>query len=380
MKGTPDNRPVETQAPEEFRPTEEMRLEDAAPAPEDVPPAPTDDGPAPSSQTPHAKGMEAIVARRREQIEREKGESERVGLQQPDIAPTPLEAAPPAPPPEDTPAPPPPPLPPVADLVPAARVHRIVVRGQQIEMSEEDMVRAAGMAIESEAARREAQQRPAPQPAPAPPPAPPAPIDRAVALEYAKAIQYGDEDAAADALAKMAEEITRRVTPQAPAVSADEIANQVYARVNSVNTMEGALQRFATNFDDIVSDTDATTLAAIKADQLRQQYQNAGIPRTIDEIMTEAGNAVRATRTRWTGTPAPATDPQTPTPPAPPAPTAPAPAANGARVAIKRATPQAPAASAATPPTEQGPRLTSGATGSQTVAWLRQTRGQPVYR
>ena len=328
--------------------------------------------------------MQAILAARRAQIEAERAAGDRAAGVLPD--PTPVAAdrvdtlpAPrePEPPPPASPPPPPPPEQRVAPEAP--RVHRIVVRGQQIDISEQDMVRAAQHAVEQEALRREAALLAQQQPPPPPPPQQPV-LDRSRLVEHVKALQYGDEETAAEALSQLSMEIARQVAP-APApppqqVDPNWIADQVYQRVNNVQTLQSALDRFQADYQDIVSDQEATELAAIKADKLRNEYNQRGEFRTVEQIMREAADSVRATKARWGG-PASGTAP-TANPPAQPAP-APALAANGGRVAIKRATPQAPAASSAPQPADT-PTLRSGVTGAQTVEWMRRTRGQPVYR
>ena len=365
-----------------FRPTETVRLEDALPLDPVESPQPEDDKPLPGSQTPHARGMEAILIRRREQIEQERLAGERAA----GVVPEPTAPAPEAPPLQTAiePTPPPPtpqpqytpPPEPQYTPPPQPRVHRIVVRGTPIDLSEQDMVRAAQHAVEMAAQQRDAeilrqQQPPEPQ------------FDRPRLVETVKALQYGDEDAATEALAQFSTEIARAVRPQyqqsqQQIIDPNQIADAVYQRVSNVQSLTDSLTRFQNDYADIVSDEKATRLAALEAETLKAQYEAAGIPRTVEQIMYEAADSVRSTISRWRGE-NPASTPGSITP-AQPARSAPALAANGGnRVAVKRSTPQAPAASSAPQPADT-PNVRSGVTGSQVVEWMRRTRNQPVYR
>jgi hypothetical protein len=326
--------------------------------------------------------MEAILAKRREQIEQERLAGERAAgvVPEPDRAPAP-EAPPLATAIEPTPPPPTPqpqyqaPPEPQYTPPPQPRVHRIVVRGTPLDLSEQDMVRAAQHAIEMAAQQRDQeilrqQQPPEPQ------------FDRPRLVETVKALQYGDEDAAAEALAQFSTEIARAVRPQQQAlqqqIDPNQIADAVYQRVSNVQSLTASLTRFQNDYADIVSDEKATRLAALEAETLKAQYEAAGIPRTVEQIMYEAADSVRSTISRWRGE-SPASTPGSITP-AQPARSAPVLAANGGnRVAVKRSTPQAPAASSAPQPADT-PNVRSGVTGSQVVEWMRRTRNQPVYR
>lgn len=381
--------PPDSPPPDSFRPTDTVRLEDAPPLePVAPPPSSEPDKPLPGSQTPHARGMQAILEARRKRVEDEVAAGERMaGRPEPtpvsvDVAPTvtpeprlaPEETTPlPAPEPRLAPEPPPQPQ---YQQPPQPRVHRIVVRGQAIDLSEQDMVRAAQYAVEQEANRREAVLREQQQPPPPPEPQ----FDRPRLAETVKALQYGDEEAATDALAQLTSEIARTIRPPAgppqqqidPAV----IADHVYQRVSNVQSLENALIRFQNDYPDIVSDAQATRLAALEAEDLRKAYEAQGIQQNVEQIMRTAADNVRATISRWRGGD-PATTPPTITP-VKPAPLAPALAANGNRVAVKRSIPQVPAAASAPQPADR-PNVKSGVTGTEIVDWMRRTRGQPVY-
>jgi hypothetical protein len=390
--------------PDSFRPTDTVRLDEAQPlepVDQQPPPSPdtSDQQPLPGSQTPHSRGMAAILARRREQIAREQEYGDRM-MGTPESTPVPVETAPPAPrtepepprqprsePPQrqvepaarqaaPAPEPPPPPQP------PQPRLHRIVVRGQPIDLNDQDVLRAAQFAIEQEANRREQEYLRQQQPPPPPEPQ----FDRARLIEHVKALQYGDEEAAAEALAQLGTEISRTVRP-APSQPVQQIdpaviADQVYHRVSNVQSLESALVRFQNDYADIVSDPQATKLAALEAEELRTAYAQQGINANVEQIMREAADRVRATIGRWRGgSAAPTPLPITPAPPAPANANGltSALAANGNRVAVKRSIPQVPAAASAPQPADT-PNVKSGVTGSEVVNWMRRTRGQPVYR
>jgi hypothetical protein len=327
--------------------------------------------------------MEAILVKRREQIEQERLAGERAAgvAQEPPPEPAPIESAPrrePEAPPPPRPPPQPEPQQPQYQQPqyqqPQPRVHRIVVRGTPLDLSEQDMVRAAEHAIEMAAQQRDQeilrqQQPPEPQ------------FDRPRLVEHVKALQYGDEEAAAEALAQYGAEIARNLRPapqpQQQYIDPNQIADAVYQRVSNVQSLTDSLTRFQNDYADIVSDEKATRLAALEAETLKDRYNAAGIPRTVEQIMYEAADSVRSTIARWRGE-TPASTPGSITP-AQPVRSAPALAANGGRVAVKRSTPQAPAASSAPQPADT-PNVRSGVTGSQVVDWMRRTRNQPVYR
>lgn len=373
----------------ELRPTEEARLDDAAP----IAPADTDaDETPPAARRPnrHDEQMREIVQRRNEKLAAERAEAAAQGFadQEPLAAIAPAPTAAPverpaaAPPPE--PAAPPSPAGPDAPSAPVAplRTHKILVRGNEIVMTDDDMRRAAELGVESELRIRQANatleearriaasgHQPIPSAGPSPPAAPlqaqtsePSGRDRAALLELVREIQYGDEEKAADAF----ERLTGH-QPQAQPADPDAMAREVYARVESRLGLQNALQTFGSEYAEIVNDPDLATLAANYVQQLRGHYAQTGTPRTELDLFREAGNATRQAMQRWSGS--------APQPTPDPAPASPTPQpAGGNRLTVKRNMPQAPAAAAqqVTPPPRQK-------TGSDIVNEMRRARGQPVY-
>lgn len=399
------NQPPGEQTPEpvvapadqtEIRPTENVTLEEAAPI---EPPAAE---PRQRQRSRRDEQMDAIVVARRAAIDAELAESVRQGLQAPpqldaEPAPTPTEpqeplpgspAAPAAPSPSAAPLQPG--VEPAAPAAPTVRTHRILVNGRQIEMPEQDLYRAAERGVYAEArvqhanatleeARRLAaasgQTIPGegrPLPAPAAPTATPAPsgLDSDAARELARELLYGDEEKVAEAVQRL---VQARQPAQAAPIDPRQIEEAVWNRLNGTRTLETALETFGREYQDIVADVDLTTLTAQYVQGYRNHYAQTGTQRSELELFREAGDAVRDRLNGWRGVAPAQPNGGQPTPATTPQPAV----APGARIAIKRATPQAPAAASA-PQEPATPPLRSGMTPSETVAWMKRTRGQPV--
>ncbi len=363
-------------------------LDDAAPVGE----AEHTDEPPPAERRPnrHDQAMVEIVARRRERLDAERAEGKAQGMaDQEPLAAAPAAGAP-ALPVEARPAAPSLAQPAAADGAPAptaepaapVRTHKILVRGNEILMSDDDMRRAAELGVESEARIRHANavleearrvaasgQAPIPSAGPSPPAAPqprspaePSDADRDAMRELARELLYGDEEKVVDALMR-----TRQpATPQGQPVDPDAMSREVYSRIESRLGLQNALQTFGSEYTEIVNDSDLATLAANYVQQLRAHYAQTQTPRTELDLFREAGNATRQAVQRWSGG-APLTDPN----PAP----QPQPAAGPSRNTVKRNMPQAPAAAAAQQVTP-APRQK---TGTDIVNEMRRARGQPVY-
>lgn len=326
--------------------------------------------------------MAEIVAKRNAILESEVAEGRAQGGEpEPEPAAPPQDALNPPAAPRAAAEPSPAPAAAAADATP--RTYKITVRGQQIELPEGDLIRAAEAGVHSQAALFEAQRyheealrlrapntdpsaRPSPPAATAPnPQAPPPGLTEDESLEIARALQYGDEKEVADAVRRM----TAQRQASQPAIDPAAIARDVHERVGSQLRLETDLRTFASEYSDIVQDAPLTTLAAQYVQQLRAHYNQVQTP--VDELtlFRQAGEMVRGDVQRWAGgtrQPEPAPAPQ---------PTTTAPSGESARTIIKRSTPNAPAAAGAIHTTPAQRAMTP----KDVVNWMRQKRGQPVY-
>lgn len=374
-----------------FRAADSVSLDDAAPAGDT---APEETPPAERRPTRHDEQMAAIVLRRRERIEAERAEGRAQGIADDREPPAVAAAAPGAPAPavdaRGAPAAPEQPSQPSAAPAPApaagapVRTHKILVRGNEIVMSDDDMRRAAELGVESEARIRHANAvldearrvaaasgQPIPGAGPSPPAAPPqAPAqappedDRDAMRELARELLYGDEEKVVDALQRV---VNRQ--PAQPGFDPEAMAREVYARLDSRFSLQTALQTFGSEYPEVVNDPDLATLTANNVQQLRAHYAQTATPRTELDLFREAGDATRKAVQRWSGgAPAPQPDPHR-------APVPPAPQPGQSRITVKRNMPQAPAAAAAQPT----PSAPSQKTGTDIVNWMRRARGQPVF-
>jgi hypothetical protein len=393
--GEQSSEPVLTPDAVNMVPAEPVTLEEAPPLAEPAAAPPE------RQLSRHEQQMREIAVRRREAIDAELAEARKLGMESPPLGAETPDPLPPSQEPQEpqaTPtaapdlppgaAPPPGDEPPPA--APTVRTHRILVNGRQIEMPEADLYRAAERGVYADASVRHANQileearrvaAASGQPIPGGGPSPasavptaqsePSGLDPDAARELARELLYGDEEKVAEALQRIAQ--PRQ--PAAPAIDPNRIAEDVINRVNGTRTLENALETFGREYQDIVADVDLTTLTAQYVQAYRQQYAQTGTPRTELDLFREAGNAVRGTVDRIRGGTQAQSNGGQPTPA--PQPAAMPAANNGARIAIKRATPQAPAAASA-PQEPATPQLRSGMTPSETVAWMKRTRGQPV--
>lgn len=388
MQTTPETPAVEPVATEtaapvaapdvtELRVTEQVSLDDAPPT---VTPEPAAETPPPARRpNRHTEQMAEIVARRKERLAAERAEGHAQGFpdQQPLAEPSIAEAAPPLraaaepkAPESDAQAPPQVPAGPV-------RTHKILVRGNEIVMSDDDMRRAAELGVESEVRMRQANtalaearrmaaasRQPIPSAGPSPPAATPQPAaeppdNRDAMRELARELLYGDEEKVVDALSR-----TIRPAPAQPSIDPAALANEAYARLEGRLNLQNALQTFGSEYPEIINDPDLATLGANYVQQLRSHYNQTGTRRTELDLFREAGSLVRQSVQRWRGD-LPIANPN----PAPPASAVPS------RVTIKRSMPQAPAASAA----QQATPAPREKTGTDIVNEMRRARGQPVY-
>jgi hypothetical protein len=383
--------PANTPAlPQAEQPTPAPEPQAPEPQPE---PQPEEGGRRPNR---HDDQIAALVAKRHERMRREQDEAVRQGLpaeppqnavETPSLDPA-QSTAQPQPAPQAPVAPQPQPAQPASAQPPGqpepVRVHKIRVRGRELDVPDEDFRRAAELGFETELRRIEAaRQTPQPQPSASPSPAPVAPpaqqqppsgLDLDAAREVAREHHYGDENKAAEAILKLAK------SSQGQAIDPNQIAEQAAAaamqRIQLQNGIYGDLNTFASEFPDVAKDEALATIAGNYVRQARQHYQQNGMARSELDLYREAGRYVTEKLTSWRG---PGQEQPQPQPAA--APAAPSNVVSLApqqqRTTIKRNMPQAPSAASA----RQAPAQTAPPTGTDIVNDMRRSRGQaPIYK
>lgn len=334
------------------------------------------------------KMMAEIVANRNAVLEKELAEGRAQGGE-----PEPEPAAPrqdalntPAAP-RAAPEPSPAPAPAAADGTGATvtdppRIHKITVRGRQLDMPEDHLLQAAAAGIDAQATLAEARriydeaqrlrgsaQDPSaghsspPAATPAPSSQPPSGIAEDEVREAVRLFQYGDETEGAAALHRLLE----RAQAQQPTVDMRAIAEQVRGEVMQGLQLRQDLTTIGTEYADIINDPRLAAIAGEDARQLRDWYVQGGVVKSEIDVFREA-----ADRTRQYVKDLVAVHSQAQPQPEPPAPTpAPAsPSGDSARTIIKRSTPNAPAAAGAIPMTP-APQAMSP---KDIVNWMRSKR------
>lgn len=268
-----------------------------------------------------------------------------------------------------------------------AQRHQLIVNGQAIELTQEELMRAASMGMAShqrfeEAARlrREAevianQNRQPVQPAQthsapagnAPPPV----LTDEEAKSFAQRLNYGSDEDQANAIRDVVTLAATRLGQQPnTALNPDELVGQATTRALAIIDHQTALQTVGSEYGEVFQDKYLSNMAGNIAAELRMKYVNLGTPKSNLDIYRESLGYVRDTYIKPAS--APQDDPAKNTSSVQAA----SPAANSSpRLERKRAAPQPPAAAnkvAAEEPVNQAP------TGSQIVAQMRKSRHQPV--
>lgn len=174
----------------------------------------------------------------------------------------------------------------------------IDIDGQQVYVTQEQMVHLARMgALANQALYAYNQNAPAnpsqPQ-APAPQPtreAGAAPVSKERIREIARAIQYGDEDSATGAIEGLLSEVVR---PQAPQVDLDAHERKIMAKWSAQQQLHADTNIIKTEYADVLGNPILADAAARQVASLRQQIVALGIQASDLDIYREAGNRVRA--------------------------------------------------------------------------------------
>lgn len=353
---------------------EQMKLEDAAPAPE----AQTSEDGEKRQLSPREMAMERILARRQEAIAKEVAHGVELeqearaiaGVEEPaedepvaDVEPAPVEAAKPV---EE-------PVAPAAPTAPSApSLVDVDVPGYgRMQVTQEQLVRLAQMGAVANAAMHQA---PAQVPvAPAAPVTSAPIIDDETAKAFARRLAYGDEAEGGKALQELITSVVQRAAQ--PAVDHTAIVNAAVHQSMQAQQFLHNMQTIGAEYPDIFGKPDETDpaalakhhrlsrLAALELTDLRKHYAALGHARSDLDLYREAANNVRSTL----GAPQsqPAVEQATST--------AIQAASSPSRLERKRAAPQNPTPVSRVASLGEQPRAPSG---SQIVAAMRKARGQ----
>jgi len=322
--------------------------------------------------SPRQAAMARIVERAEEQRQREKAIHREIARASGDDLPEETPAEEPAP--EPSPAEEPPPLPmAAAPEQPAPQKRLLNINGTNVELTDDEMAQLARMGAMASMQQRQVQQQPAQpaaQPAPQAQQQPAAILDNETAKALAKKVLFGDEESGAEAFQDLAAHLAR-LAPQAPAIAPEQIAanaaRQAYAQIQYENN----LHTVGAEFPDIFADDNLTLIAAKKVGELRQKYAVLQQPRTDLDLYREAA---KDTNDRYVRSVAPQSGAESSQPPAQAAPQA---TVQSDRLERKRAAPKIPAAANRTASMPEAPKAP---TGSEIVAWMKKTRGQPYVQ
>lgn len=252
--------------------------------------------------------------------------------------------------------------------------------GNELYVTQEQLIHLASMGVvanqalyqyQTQGPQQPPQQR---QPEPQRPSAPIVDDDRV--RQTVKAIQYGDEASAAQALTELVNHVVSRA-PAAPAIDAVAIGNYAAQRARLEAKLEAETQIIRQEYADIMADPDLAHLAAMKVAQLRQRNQSLGQQQSDLDVFREAGNLVLDK----IGKPRPGQQVQPPADAGQTAPQAPnivVRRSSGEIDARKRAAPRA--MSQVIDRRSAAPQAPRPPSGSDVVEMMRKARGQTSMR
>lgn len=268
------------------------------------------------------------------------------------------------------------------------------VNGQQLELTQEELIAMAQRGIGAderfrEAARmRDEAQRLHAQPIPqntqpqpvAGHPAPQAPqpeavvLDQAAARDLARRMNYGSEEDQVQAIQDLGGIIAKQLQGRASqAPSPDQLVQSASLRALETIRFENNLATVMNEFSDVFSHRALTIAAADEVNQLRFKYQTIGAPKSDLDLYREACTKIRDNYLPK----APSADaPPQPQPnPNPPVQSAPNVINMNDRIERKRAAPKPPVAATRT---AQDTAQTERYMPQNIVANMRKSRGQPA--
>lgn len=282
---------------------------------------------------------------------------------------------------------------PPEEVTPPVLKKTIVVDGQQMEFTEDELIRLAqrGMSADQrfqEAARMrddynralaasQGQQNYQPTaPAAGYQPAQSQASDEPMLKEISRRISYGSEEEQQKAVADLINVAARtagRSIPQGP--SPDQLVNVATQHALATIRFEQNMDTIGREYHDIFADEDLTIIAARQANKLDMKYKMLGQAKTPLEIYREAGDLVRDKYLKDGSAPQGQSTPSTNQPSIQSAIPAVSPSM-AAKVERKRVAPQPPAAANRI---ASDSAQTSYPTGSQIVAQMRKSRHQSAY-
>lgn len=309
------------------------------------------------------------------------------------------EPPPPAPPEPPAPAEPPPAAPaapaepeappPVEPPAAAAAKHKLTINGQDIALTDDELVSLARTGII--ASQQNFQRQAAPgAPAVSPPPAPSTPaegtapprdiIDDAAARELARRIAYGSDEDQANAVKDLARRTVSSFEGRQQTPPLEKLVFAAKEQAKAEIRFEQNLEVIGNEYPDIFKDSDLTLLAAKRVGELRQKQATLaqaamaeGRQPSLKPDIALYREACSEVKSRYLAAPS-----QSVATASPPVQAAPAPVvATTERLERKRAAPKPPAAANATATMPELPRPPSG---SDIVEMMRKARGQPSMR
>lgn len=201
----------------------------------------------------------------------------------------------------------------------------------------------------------------------------PVELDDSTVEDFLNKLNFGSKDEQKAAV----KNLVSKAASQAPTGTQIPIEQLVNAATqNAVATMQSQqiMADLGKEYPDVFSDNLLSTAAGQLTNQLRDKYTQTGVSKTFLDISREALSTVRD---KYIKAPA-----SVPTQPATNSTAVQAPTVvqMDDKVAAKRAAPKpVVAVNKTAPAAPSAPKLNSGAGKTDTVAWLRQKRGQPVY-
>lgn len=267
----------------------------------------------------------------------------------------------------------------------------IVVNGQRMEVTDDDLIRMAQMGMSAQqrfqeaarlrdeaiAIRNQPQQIQQPQQT-ATVHAQPAPNQQAStvlsdddARDIARRINYGTEDEQAQAIRDLGVKMASGIGQAQPSFNPQQIAHDASRQALAEINFQTNLQTISTEFNDVFEDRILSLGAADRVNALRNFYASQGVQVPDMQLYREACNFVRQTYLQRNDDPATTATNKANSVQA---------ASNvipmNDRIERKRAAPQPPAAASKVAQAAAAP---AAPTASSIVAQMRKSRHQPVY-
>ncbi len=279
----------------------------------------------------------------------------------------------------------------VQEHTPEEKLFTLVVDGVPLKLTESQLIERAQKGIGAEKRFEEArrlndeaksflygtqpsqpqapvQQHSAPQGYPAKP----IDLDDSTAEDFLNKLNFGSKDEQKAAL----KTLVSKVATQSPTQAIPDIGQIVNAATqNAVAAMQSqqTMASLGNQYPDVFSDNILSTAAGILTNQLREKYEQAGVQKTFWEVSNEALSTVRSKYVKSTDTVA-----QQPT--INTVPVTPQVAPMDAKIVAKRAAPKPIVAVNAKAQVESSkPAYKTGVGKSDTVNFLRKSRGQELY-